>query len=99
MACVNSRVETALETGAFQVLGVIATRSGCGRLNVPFIRRPGSETDSVASPAVEITFAVELAVYSLATPAVNAPKLAGAPSARRSVAGTVPPGVVVWSSP
>ena len=51
----------------------------------------GSATVSVASPAVEMTFAVVDAVYSFATPGVNAPKLAGAPIVSASVAGTVPP--------
>ena len=51
----------------------------------------GSVADSVASPAVEITLAVVLALYVRATPGVNAPKLAGAPSVSDSVAGTVPP--------
>ena len=32
-----------------------------------------------------------VAVYSLSTPGVNAPKLAGAPSVSASVAGTLPP--------
>ena len=51
----------------------------------------GSETVSVASPAVETTLAVVEAVYSRATPGVNAPKDAGAPSVSASVAGTMPP--------
>ena len=50
----------------------------------------GSETLSVASPALEITFAVVEAVYSRSTPAVNAPNVAGGPSVSESVAGTVP---------
>ena len=50
--------------------------------NVPLTRRPvalvlGSETLSVASPAVEMTLAVVLAVYVLATPGVNAPNDGG----------------------
>src|SRR5690242_5067474 len=70
--------------------------SGCGREKTPFTRRPGafvlgSATDSVASPAVEITVAVVEAVYSLATPGVNGPKFAGAPIVSASVAGTEPP--------
>jgi hypothetical protein len=40
---------------------------------------------------VEITPAVVVAVYSLSMPGVNAPNVAGAPSVRFSVAGTVPP--------
>ena len=51
----------------------------------------GSATVSVASPAVEITLAVVDALYSRATPGVNAPKVAGAPSASDRVAGTEPP--------
>ena len=44
--------------------GLVAmTCSGCASVNVPFMSLPvfvelGSATDSVASPAVEITFAV-----------------------------------------
>ena len=46
---------------------VAATCSGCASENVPLIRRPvanglGSATLSVASPAVEMTFAVVDAV-------------------------------------
>ena len=72
--------------------------SGSGRLNVPLTRWPvavldGSATLSSASPAVEITFAVPVASYVLSMPGVNAPKLAGVPSVRLSVAGTVPPAV------
>ena len=55
------------------------------------VRWPGSETDNAASPAVEITLAVVDAVYSFATPGVNAPNVAGVPSVSASVAGTVPP--------
>ena len=40
-----------------------------------------------------MTFAVVLAVYSFATPGVNAPNEAGAPSVSDSVAGTEPPTV------
>ena len=42
---------------------------------------------------MEITFADVCAVYSFATPGVNAPNVAGAPSVNDSVAGTVPPTV------
>ena len=38
-----------------------------------------------------ITFAVVDAVYSFATPGMNAPNVAGAPSVSASVAGTEPP--------
>ena len=49
---------------------------------------------------MEITVAVVDAVYSFATPGVNAPNAAGAPSVSASVAGTVPPAVPSsWSPP
>ena len=56
-------------------------------MKAPLARWPGSETVSVASPAVLITFAVVDAVYSRAMPGVNVPNDAGAPSVRLSVAG------------
>ncbi len=52
---------------------------------------------SSASPAVEITFAPVVAVYSRATPGVNAPNCACEPRVSASVAGTVAPGVIVTS--
>ena len=52
-----------------------------------------SATVSVASPAVLVTVAVVDAVYSRATPGVNAPNEAGVPSVRARVAGTLPPTV------
>src|SRR3954471_3570215 len=72
------------------------TCSAWGRLNEPLTRWPvavgnGSATDSAASPAVEMTFAVVVAVYSFATPGVNEPSEAAGPSVSASVAGTVPP--------
>src|SRR3954463_11360015 len=84
-------VETALDTGPLHDPGAMSTRKGCASVNAPLVSRPGSETLSVASLAVLITFAVVVAVYSRATPGVNAPKLAGAPSVSASVAGTVAP--------
>ena len=52
----------------------------------------GSLTDSAASPAVEITFAAIVLVYTPATPGMNEPRLAeGVPSVSESVAGTVAP--------
>ena len=63
------------------------------------IRRPGSDTVSAASPAVEVTFAVVVAVYSRATPGVNAGNVAALPSVSASVAGTVPPTVVEATGP
>ena len=47
----------------------------------------GRLTVSVASPAVQMTLAVVEAVYSRATPGVNAPNVAGVPSVSASVAG------------
>src|SRR5690349_20324218 len=80
-----------LETGAVHADLENATCSGSGRENAPFTRWPGSLTDSVASPAVEITFAVVDAVYSFAAPGVNVPKDGALPNVSESVAGTVPP--------
>src|SRR3954454_22550654 len=96
MACLNVTGTTSLEVGADQVFTTPRPCSGCGREKAPLTRWPGavglgSATVSVASPAVEITVAVVEAVYSLATPGWNAPKVAGAPSVSDSVAPTVPP--------
>src|ERR1044072_4823382 len=81
----------ACETGPDQLDGVIRTCSGSGSENEPLVRWPGSLTLSVASPAVEMTLAFVVAVYSRSTPGVKAPNDAGAPSVSASVAGTVPP--------
>src|SRR5690349_4538290 len=67
--------------------------------NAPLTSRPvafedASATLSVASPAVEMTLAEEVAVYVLATPGVNAPNAGALPSDSESVAGTVPPVLV-----
>src|SRR6188472_3799231 len=75
-----------------------------GSVNAPLTRWPGaveleSVTLSSASPAVEMTFAVPAAVYDLARPGVNEPKLGAEPSDSASCAGTVADGVVVWSLP
>src|SRR4051812_24034964 len=90
--------EPPTSASALPVLAGLAamTRRACGSENAPFTRWPvavedGSATLSVASPAVEMTLAVVLAVYVLATPGVKAPKAAGVPSDSDSVAGTVPP--------
>src|SRR4051794_4928011 len=69
--------------------------SGSVSAKVPLTSRPvatllGSLTDSVASPAVEITVAVVPASYVRSTPGVNAPKAGAAPSAIDNVGGTVP---------
>src|SRR3954468_15926770 len=87
----NVIVTGSLDTGAVHALLENSTRSASGNENDPFVRWPGSETLSAASPAVEITFAGVVAVYSFATPGVKAPNVAGAPSDSESVAGTVPP--------
>ena len=63
-----------MDTGAVHAAFESSTRSGCGSENAPLVRWPGSETVSAASPAVLITVAVVAAVYSFATPGVNAPK-------------------------
>jgi hypothetical protein len=94
----NVIVELPLLTGALHAFGAISTRSASGSENAPFVRWPGSETDSAALPAVEMTFAVVPAVYSLSTPGANAPKLAALPSESESVAGTVPPTVAAIAS-
>src|SRR5262245_55416234 len=89
----NVIAEVALDTGPVHDAGAISTRSASGSEKAPLVRCPGSETETVASAAVEITVAEVVAVYSLSSPGVNEPKLAGAPSERLSVAGTVPPTV------
>src|SRR5215813_10382815 len=76
----------------------MSTRSASGSENEPFVRWPGSLTESAALPAVEITFAVVDAVYSLSSPGVNAPNDAAGPKDSDSVAGTVPPTSLVGAS-
>src|SRR3954451_9966005 len=83
-------VTGSLATGAVHVDLLNSTRSGSGSENAPLLRWPGSLTESVASPAVEITLAFAEVTYSRSTPGWKAPKLA-LPSVRASVAGTVPP--------
>ena len=94
IAWAKDRVETPFEIGPVQVLGAIVTCNGLASSNVPFARRPGSLTVSVASPAVLVTVAVVLALYSRAIPGTNAPNVGGDPSVNASVAGTAPPTVV-----
>src|SRR4051794_23693959 len=91
MCWANEIATFAFETGPVQDAGAKLTCSGLASENEPLVRWPGSETLSVASPAVEVTVALVEAVYSLSAPGVNGPKLAGAPSVSDSVAGTVPP--------
>ena len=99
IACLNVMSTRSLDVGPDQADFENATCSGCGSENAPLVRWPGSDTVSAASPAVLITFAVDDAVYSFATPGVNAPNVAGAPSVSDSVAGTVPPTGASSSSP
>src|SRR5688500_5609746 len=89
----------ALDTGPVQAAWLNSTRSGSARLNAPLARWPGPETVRVASPAEEMTFAVVPEVYSFVVPGVKAPNVAGAPSDRASVAGTVPPTGASTASP
>src|SRR4051794_9807442 len=84
-------VTGSLATGAVHVVLLNPTRSGSGSENAPLVRCPGSLTESVASPAVEMTLALVPVTYSRSTPGWKAPKLGAAPSVRLSVAGTVPP--------
>src|SRR3954447_1673208 len=96
MACLKTIGTASLEVGADHVRTAPSPCSGCASKKAPFTRWPvatgdGSFTDSVASPAVEVTVEVIDASYSFAAPGVNAPRDAGAPSVSDSVAGTVPP--------
>ncbi len=93
IACLNVIGTFALATGALHCVVPSSTRSGCGRLNAPLVRRPGSLTLSVASPALEVTVASLVAVYSRATPGWKGANVAGPLTASDSVAGTVPPTV------
>src|SRR6478735_6733586 len=79
-----------LEVGAVQADLLSSTRSGSASANAPLVSKPGSETLSFASPAVEMTLAAACAVYSFATPGVNAPNAGVPESVSDSVAGTVP---------
>src|SRR3954452_21606742 len=93
MCCRNVVVDGPLDTGPLHAFGAISTRSGSGSENAPLTKWLGSDTESAASPAVEMTLAGVDAVYSCATPGVNAPNEAAGPSVSDSVAGTLPPTV------
>ena len=89
-----------LPTGANAVLGLAAftarTCSGDSSTYVPFTSLPGavllgSETASVASPAVLVTFAATEVTYSAVTPGMIGPSLAGPSIDSASVKGTVAP--------
>src|SRR3954452_16813146 len=84
----NVIAETALDTGSNHVPGAMSTCSASGSEKAPLVRRPGSDTVSAASPALEITLAVVDAVYVRSVPATNVPKEGVAPSVSESVAGT-----------
>src|SRR3954470_16488494 len=62
IGCVNVIVDVACDTGPDQLFGAMATCSGCGSVNAPLARWPGSDTLSAASPAVETMSAVVCAV-------------------------------------
>ena len=62
MSCWNATATASPEVGAVQALLPSSTRSGSIRVNAPLARWPGSETESVASPAVDVTVAVVFAV-------------------------------------
>src|SRR3954469_15781893 len=85
---------------AVGALAVVALAcSACGSANVPLTSLPGllglgSATERAASPAVEMTLAVDEAMYSPATPGTKDPSWAAVPRLSASVAGTVPPGLV-----
>ncbi len=89
IAWVKRIANASLETGPVQADLSGATATGCASVYVPSASR-ADETDSAASPAVEVTEALVDAVQAFATPAVNAPNEAGGPSVSESVAGTVP---------
>ena len=87
----------AVDTGPVQTEAgsPIFTRSGCGSVNDPFCRCPGSEVLSAASPADEITFAVVDAVYSRSTPGWKSSNPGRTAERQRQVGGTAPPTSVV----
>src|SRR5215207_4946120 len=90
MACLNAIANVSLLAGPLQLVfsGVMVT--GWASRNAPLASVVGDAV-SAASPAVEVTVAVLEAVYSCATPGVNEPNDAGAPSVSDNVAGTAPP--------
>src|SRR5262249_2532777 len=98
IACLKPSATLPLDTGPFQLLGVVLAWSGWPSAKPPFVSRRGSEALGAASAPVEITFAVVCAVSSLATPGVNAPNDGGDPSVSASVAGTGPPASVAASA-
>ena len=62
IGCLNAMSTRSFDVGPVHVDFENATCSGCGRVNAPLVRNAGcGATDSVASPAVEMTLAVVLA--------------------------------------
>jgi hypothetical protein len=86
-SCLNVMATLSLEVGPVHVDLASSMCSGSASENAPLVMWPGSPEDSVASPAVEMIVAVVLAVYSMAAPGVNVPKLGVAPSASESGPG------------
>ena len=59
--CLKAIANASLETGPVQAAFAGATTTGWASENAPLLSVPG-ETESAASPAVEVTFAVVAAV-------------------------------------
>ena len=99
IACLNVIGTDSLEVGAVHVFSVPRPWSGCVSANVPLTSLPVLVGAGVGDAERRVTGgrddggAWSVAVYSCATPGVNAPNCAGAPSVRASVAGTLPPTV------
>src|SRR5690242_21173016 len=83
-----------LEVGPVQLDFVSSIRSGSASVNAPLASLPGSLCVSVASPAVEVTVASAVDVYSRSVPGTNDPSDGIVPIDSDSVAGTVPDGVL-----
>lgn len=62
IACENPIATGPLDTGSARLRGTPVTPSGCTSVNGPLARCAGPETFRVASPAVETTFAVVVAM-------------------------------------
>ena len=62
MSCLNVMPTVSLLVGAVQADLPNSTRNGSASENAPLVRRPGSDTDSAASPAVLVTVALVVAV-------------------------------------
>ena len=95
MDCLNAIANVSLLTGPLQLVFAGVMTTGCASRRAPLLS-VASDALRAASPAVDVTVAVVDAVYSFATPGVNGPNDAGAPSVSARVAGTVPP--ADWST-